>query len=308
MIGLYFNRLNTWVAASIKAATLSYFPLSATGLHARHRPAASALVRYSRMENPAILIEKRPPLAVVTINRPKALNALSSATLQELDRAFSDLQQDSSVRAVLLTGAGDRAFAAGADVRELADLPADAARDFAARGQAVFRRIETMGKPVIACIQGFALGGGCELAMACTLRVAAETAQLGQPEVKLGVIPGYGGTQRLPRLVGRGSALRLLLTGAIIDAAEALRIGLVDEVVPAAAMMARAEALALEIAANAPLAVEAVLRAVDEGLDLPLDQALDGEAGIFGNLCGTADRNEGIQAFLNKRLPSWTGR
>jgi enoyl-CoA hydratase len=207
----------------------------------------------------------------------------------------------------LLAGAGGRAFAAGADIHELAALAAEEARAFALRGQAVFRRIETLGKPVIACIQGFALGGGCELAMACTLRLAADDAKFGQPEVKLGVIAGYGGTQRLPRLVGRGAALKLLLTGAIIDAQEAFRIGLADEVVPAAELTKRAEALAAEIAANAPLASAETLRAVDEGLDLPLDLALLREATRFGALCGTADKAEGTSAFLEKRAPAWKG-
>ncbi len=260
------------------------------------------------MENVEIRLEKRPPLAIVTIDRPKVLNALNSATLRGLDRAFADLGQDESVRVILLTGAGDRAFAAGADIRELDAVVAGAAREFSSSGQAIFRRIETLGKPVIACIQGFALGGGCELAMACTLRLAANTARLGQPEIKLGVIPGYGGTQRLPRLVGRGAALKLLLTGAIIDAHEALRIGLVDEVVSAADLMTRAEALALEIAANAPLAIAGMLRAVNEGLDRPLDEAIALEAEIFGDLCSTADKHEGVQAFLNKRVARWTGR
>jgi enoyl-CoA hydratase len=211
------------------------------------------------------------------------------------------------VRVILLTGAG-RAFAAGADIRELAAVPPEEGRAFSLRGQGVFRRIETLGKPVIACIQGFALGGGCELAMACTLRLAADDARLGQPEVKLGVLPGYGGTQRLPRLVGRGAALKLLLTGAIIDAGKALRIGLVDEVVPAVELMARAEALAVEIALNAPLAVAATLNAVDEGLDVSLDLALLREAAAFGELCHTADKTEGTAAFLEKRSPAWKGK
>ena len=255
-----------------------------------------------------IRLEKRPPLAVVTLDRPKVLNALNAATLSELDAAFRDLGEDSSVRVILLTGAGERAFAVGADIRELAALTAEEGKAFALRGQGIFRRIETLGKPVIACIQGFALGGGCELAMACTLRLAADNARLGQPEVKLGVIPGYGGSQRLPRLVGRGTALKLLLTGAIIEAGEALCIGLVDEMVPAAELMRRAEALALEIAANAPLATASVLRVVDEGLDLPLDQALMREAARFAELCGTSDKTEGVQAFLDKRVAVWRGQ
>jgi enoyl-CoA hydratase len=253
------------------------------------------------------LLEKRPPLAAVTLNRPNVLNALNTATLAELEVVFADLAQDNSIRVILLTGAGSRAFAAGADIRELAALNAGEGQAAALRGQEIFRTIETLGKPVIACIQGFALGGGCELAMACTLRLAADDAKLGQPEVKLGVICGYGGTQRLPRLVGRGAALKLLLTGAVIDAAEALRIGLVDEIVPAEQLMERAEALALEIAENAPLAVAETLRAVDEGLDLPLDLALLREAARFGQLCGTSDKTEGTQAFLAKRKPAWGG-
>jgi enoyl-CoA hydratase len=253
-------------------------------------------------------LEKHAPLAVVTLDRPKVLNALNAATFAELAEVFEDLAADTSIRVVLLAGAGGRAFAAGADIRELAEAAtAERGREIAERGQRVFRRIETLGKPVIACIQGFALGGGCELALACTLRLAADTARLGQPEVKLGLLPGYGGSQRLPRLVGRGAALKMLLTGAMADAQEALRIGLVDEVVPAEQLMARAEALALEIAANAPLAVAATLRAVDEGLDLPLDAALALEAEAFGRLCATADKAEGTAAFLEKRAPEWKG-
>jgi len=260
------------------------------------------------MEFSTLRLEKRPPRAVVTLDRPKALNALNSALLAELESAFEELALDAAIRVVLLTGDGDRAFAAGADIRELSALAAEEGRAFALRGQAVFRRIETLGKPVIACVRGFALGGGCELAMACTLRLAAEDARFGQPEVKLGIIAGYGGTQRLPRLVGRGAGLKLLLTGAIIDAREAHRIGLVDEVFPAAELMARAEALAVEIAANAPMAVTETLRAVDEGLCLPLDLALLREATRFGALCSTADKAEGTQAFLEKRAPAWKGK
>lgn len=259
------------------------------------------------MNTANIRLEKRPPLAVVTLDRPKVLNALNAAALAELDAILDDLAGDATIRAILLTGAGDRAFAAGADIKELVPLTADQGRAFALRGQAVLRKLEKLGKPVIACIQGFALGGGCELAMACTLRLAADNARLGQPEVKLGIVCGYGGTQRLPRLVGRGAALKLLLTGAIIDAQEALRIGLVDEVVPAAQLMQRAETLALEIIANAPLSIAETLRAVDQGLDLPLDAALDREAACFGHLFGTADKAEGAEAFLAKRAPTWKG-
>ncbi len=258
-----------------------------------------------RYEN--IRVEKRGAVVTVTLDRPKVLNALNAATFVELDSAFDEVAADEDVRAVLLTGAGDRAFAAGADIRELAAVEDGEGRAFSLRGQAVFRKIETLGKPVIACVRGFALGGGCELALACTLRIAADDAKFGQPEVKLGVIPGYGGSQRLPRLVGRGAALKLLLTGAIIDASEALRIGLVDEVVPAAELMLRAEALAAEIAAQAPLAIAETLRVVDEGLGLPLDLALLREADRFGHLCDTADKAEGTKAFLEKRHPVWKG-
>jgi len=254
-----------------------------------------------------ILLEKRAPLAILTLNRPQVLNALNAMLLGELSLAIEDLAADSSIRVILLTGAGPKAFAAGADIAELAVLDAESGRSYAVRGQAFSRRLETLGKPVLAVINGFALGGGCELAMACTLRLAADTAKFGQPEVKLGVIAGFGGTQRLPRLVGRSAALRLLLSGAIISAVEALRIGLVDEVVPAAELMDRAEALALEIAANAPLAIERTLIAVDSGLDHSLEDALAEEARHFGQTCATRDKAEGTTAFLAKRPPVWTG-
>ena len=260
------------------------------------------------MEYVNICLEKHPPLAVVTLNRPKVLNALNMETLDELDRAFGELAMDAGVRVILLRGSGERAFAAGADIRELAALKSGDGQAFALRGQAVLRCIETLGKPVMACIRGYALGGGCELAMACTLRLAAEDAQLGQPEVKLGLMAGYGGTQRLTRLAGRGAGLKMLLTGATVGAAEALRLGLVDEVVPAERLMARAEALAREIAANAPLAIKETLLAVNEGIDLPLDLALLREAMRFGHVCGTEDQAEGSAAFLEKRPPTWKGQ
>jgi enoyl-CoA hydratase len=260
------------------------------------------------MEFTNIRLEKRAPLAVVTLDRAKVLNALNAQTMDELDRAFGDLAVDGSIRVILLAGAGGRAFAAGADIKELAALTKEEGHAYALRGQGVLRGIETLGKPVIACVQGFALGGGCELAMACTLRLAADDARLGQPEVKLGVITGYGGSQRLPRLIGRGAALKLLLTGAIVDAHEAFRLGLVDEVVPAAQLMERAEALAMEIAANAPLAIKETLLAVNEGLDLPLDLSLMREAVRFGHVCGTEDQSEGTAAFLERRAPVWKGK
>jgi enoyl-CoA hydratase len=259
------------------------------------------------MKTENIRMEKDGSVATVVLDRPKVLNALNAATFAELSSVFDELETDRDVRAVLLTGTGERAFAAGADIGELAAAEEGAGKAFALRGQGVFRKIETLSKPVIACIRGFALGGGCELALACTLRIAAEDAKFGQPEVKLGVVPGYGGSQRLPRLVGRGAALKLLLTGAIIDAREALRIGLVDEVVPTAELMDRGRSLAGEMAARAPLAIAEVLRLVDEGLDLPLDLALLREADRFGHLCDTADKAEGTRAFLEKRSPVWKG-
>lgn len=255
-----------------------------------------------------LLLEKRAPVAVVTLNRPRVLNALNAATITELSSALEDVAADPAIRVILLTGAGPKAFAAGADIAELAGLDETAGRAYARRGQEVFRSIETLGKPVIACINGFALGGGCELALACTLRLASDQAKLGQPEVKLGVVAGFGGTQRLPRLVGPSAALKLLLTGAIIPADEALRIGLVDEVVPAEELMARAEALALEIAGNAPIAIERTLLAVDSGLDRPLEDGLAEEARHFGHCCATRDKAEGTAAFLAKRAAVWTGK
>lgn len=253
-------------------------------------------------------LESHPPVALLTLDRPKVLNALNAATFADLDAAFTALAADPAIRVVLLAGSGGRAFAAGADIGELAQAATpEQGAAFSRRGHQVFRKIETLGKPVLACIQGFALGGGCELALACSYRIAADDARLGQPEVKLGVIPGYGGTQRLPRLVGRGAALKLLLTGEIISAQEALRIGLVDEVVPAAELMPRAQALAATIAAQAPLAIAETLRTVDEGLDMPLDAALRLESDRFGRLCATQDKAEGTRAFLEKRPPSWKG-
>jgi enoyl-CoA hydratase len=255
-----------------------------------------------------LAVEER--VATVTLNRPKVLNALNALMIRELDEAFAGLAEDRAVRVVLLRGSGGKAFAAGADISELAQTDAVLGEQLAGRVQRVFRRIETLGKPVIACIDGFALGGGCELAMACTLRLASGAAHLGQPEIKLGLIPGYGGTQRLTRLVSQGTALKMLLTGGMVDAAEALRIGLLDEVVSgdSEALMARAMELAKSIAEMPPLAVAAVIEAVGRGADLPLDDALALEATIFGRLCGTEDKREGTQAFLEKRRAVWVGR
>lgn len=254
------------------------------------------------------LLEISDGIAVLTLNRPKVLNALNAALLGELDTALGALAADPSVRTVILTGAGEKAFAAGADIQELAAVSAVEGQALAERGQHIFGKLETLGKPVIAAINGFALGGGCELALAASIRIASESARLGQPEVKLGLIPGYGGSQRLPRLVGKGAALKLLLTGEMISAAEALRIGLVDEVVPAADLLARARSLASAIAAVAPIAVRQCLAAVRDGYDLPLDQALAHEAALFGICCATADKAEGTRAFLEKRSPRWQGK
>ena len=255
-----------------------------------------------------ILVERSGAVARITLNRPKVLNALNRALFGELDTALDELGGDAGVRAIVLTGAGEKAFAAGADISELAQVSAVEGQQLALRGQRIFSKLENLGKPVIAAINGFALGGGCELVMACTFRIATETARLGQPEVKLGLLPGYGGSQRLPRLVGKGAALKLLLTGEMIGAAEALRIGLVDEVVPAAELLSRAEALAATIAGMAPMAVAQSLAAVHAGYDLPLDEALAHEAALFGICCATEDKAEGTQAFLEKRAPVWKGK
>jgi enoyl-CoA hydratase len=252
--------------------------------------------------------ELRPPVAVVTIDRPKVLNALNLASMAELEKVFLDIRANDAIRVALLTGAGEKAFVAGADIRELASLSALQGEQMATRGQRVFQLIENCGKPVIACINGFALGGGCELALACTLRIASESARLGQPEVKLGIIPGYGGTQRLPRLIGKGAAFKMILTGETIHASEALRLGLVDEVVAADQLLPRAEQIAGTIAGMAPLAVRDSIRAVNSGYDLPLTSGLELEASLFGLACSTSDKAEGALAFLEKRPPVWTGK
>jgi enoyl-CoA hydratase len=260
------------------------------------------------MEFENIRYELRPPIAVVTLDRPKVLNALSLQSMTELEDVFLDIRQNESVRAVLITGAGEKAFVAGADIRELASLSALEGERVATRGQQVFSLIESCGKPVIACINGFALGGGCELALACTLRIASANARLGQPEVKIGIIPGYGGTQRLPRLIGKGAALKMMLTGEPVSADEALRLGLVDEVVAPEQLLARGEQIAQTIAGMAPLAVRDCIRAVNSGYDLPLASGLALEASLFGLSCSTSDKEEGTKAFLEKRAPQWSGK
>ncbi len=255
-----------------------------------------------------LLFEKKDVIAYVTVNRPKVLNALNMATMEELRRVFTTIKGDREVRAVILTGAGEKAFIAGADISELQKHNAVEGKEYTHRGQSVLDLIENLGKPVIACINGFALGGGCEIAMACTIRIASENAKLGQPEVKLGIIPGYGGTQRLPRLVGKGVAMQLVLTGDMITAQEALRIGLVNEVVAPAELVPRAEALAKKIAANAPLAVQYAMEAVNKGMEMTLAEGLYLEATLFGVSCATEDKREGTTAFLEKRPPQFKGR
>ncbi len=255
-----------------------------------------------------ILYETKGAIAYVTLNRPKVMNALSHATWEDLEAAFTDARDDDAVRGVILTGAGDKAFIAGADIGELARVTAVQAEQSSAYGQKVLNLIENLGKPVIAAINGFALGGGCETAMACTIRIASENAKFGQPEVKLGLLPGGGGTQRLPRLIGKGHALQLILTGGMISAAEAYRVGLVNEVVPPAELLPRAEALLQEIFASAPLAVKFSLRAVNDGGDTTLAEGLALESAFFGLCAGTEDKQEGTSAFLEKRKPQFQGR
>jgi len=255
-----------------------------------------------------ILFEKKNSIAYVTVNRPKVLNALNMATMEELRTAFHEIKNDVSVRVVILTGSGEKAFIAGADIPELAQHNAVSAKEYTHRGQSVLNLIENLGKPVIACINGFALGGGCEIAMACTMRLAGDSAKLGQPEVKLGIIPGYGGTQRLPRLVGKGIAMQLLLAGEMISAQEAHRIGLVNEVTPPADLIPRAETIAAKIIANAPLAVQYTMEAVNKGMETPLAEGLYIEAVLFGAACATEDKKEGTAAFLEKRQAQFKGK
>ncbi len=255
-----------------------------------------------------LLVAKRDGLAVVTVNRPDKLNALNARTIAELDAAFADLSTDDAVRGVLLTGAGEKAFVAGADIAELATESPVGGKERAVRGQKVLERIENLGKPVVAAVNGFALGGGCELALACHVRVASENARLGTPEVKLGIMCGYGGTQRLSRLVGKGRALELLLTGEMVDAQEALRIGLVNRVVPQGKLLEEAEALLGKMIANGPISLRFTLDAVNAGLDMPLAEAQSFEATLFGLICTTEDMKEGTKAFIEKRKPQFKGR
>jgi len=255
-----------------------------------------------------LLYEKKGAVAYVTLNRPKVLNALNQRTWENLRTAFEDARDDAEVRGVILTGAGDKAFIAGADISELAQVTAVEAEKSSSYGQEVLNLIENLGKPVIAAINGFALGGGCETAMACTIRVATEHAKFGQPEVTLGLIPGGGGTQRLPRLIGKGRALQIILSGEMISAQEAFRIGLVNEVVPAAELTTRAEAILKRIFSNAPVAVKYSLEAVNKGMETSQAEGLSLEASLFGLCAGTEDKKEGTSAFLEKRKPQFQGR
>jgi enoyl-CoA hydratase/carnithine racemase len=255
-----------------------------------------------------VLYEKKGSIAYVTVNRPKVLNALNTPTWKELRTAFEDARDDAAVRGVILTGAGDKAFIAGADISELARVTAFEAEQSSRFGQEILDLVENLGKPVIAAVNGFALGGGCETAMACTIRIAVETAKFGQPEVALGLVPGGGGTQRLPRLVGKGRALQLILSGEMISAQEAYRIGLVNEIVPAADLITRAETILKKIASKAPIAVKFALEAANKGLETSQGEGLLLEASYFGLCAATEDKKEGTTAFLEKRTPQFQGR
>jgi len=255
-----------------------------------------------------LLYEKRNGIGYVAVNRPEKLNALNRKTMDELHDCFQEIERDDEVRAVILTGAGEKAFVGGADINELAVQTPVEGKELSMRGQKILDLIEHLGKPVIAAVNGYALGGGCELALACTIRIASENARLGQPEVKLGLIPGYAGTQRLPRLVGKGRALEMVLSGEPVSAAEAYRIGLVNQVVPAQDLMATAEKLAQKILANAPLAVKFALEAVNHGLEMTEAEGQFLEANLFGLCCTTADMKEGTRAFLEKRPARFTGK
>jgi enoyl-CoA hydratase len=255
-----------------------------------------------------LLYEVKDQIARITFNRPKVLNALNRQTVEELGDALNQARGDSSVRVLILTGSGEKAFIAGADINELAVRTPVDGKEFALFGQAILHRLETLGKPSIAAINGFALGGGCELALACTMRIASKTAKLGQPEVKLGILPGYGGSQRLPRLCGKGMAHELILTGDMITAEEALRIGLVNRVVEPGDLLTVAESIAKKIAANAPLAVQYAMEAVEHGMEMPQEEGLFLEATLFSVCCATEDMREGTRAFIEKRPAQFKGK
>jgi enoyl-CoA hydratase len=255
-----------------------------------------------------ILYEVKEQIARITFNRPNVLNALNRKTIEELGDGLNSARQDNSVRVLILTGAGEKAFVAGADINELAVRTPVDGKDFSLFGQEIIHRLETLGKPSIAAINGFALGGGCELALACTMRIASKNAKLGQPEVKLGILPGYGGSQRLPRLCGKGIAHELILTGEMIPAEEALRVGLVNRVVELAELLLTAEGIAKKIIANAPLAVKYAMEAIEHGMEMPQEEGLFLEATLFGLCCATEDMREGTRAFLEKRPAKFQGK
>jgi len=259
------------------------------------------------MSEDTLLLEQSDGIALVTINNPQALNAMTTATFEALAEMFDRLEKDAAVRVVLLTGAGEKAFVAGGDIRYLESLGVEGARTFAFQAQRLFDRIETFPKPVIAVVNGYALGGGCELAMACDLRIAAETARFGQPEVKLGIIPGFAGTQRLSRLVGKGRAKELIFSGEMIDAREAWRIGLVNRVVPAGALLAEARAVAATMVNKSASAIRLAKEAIENGLEMDFARAARYEAELFGLCFATADAREGLKAFVEKRPPRFTG-
>lgn len=252
--------------------------------------------------------ERKGNIFVITIDRPKVLNALNAKTVEEIGRAFAEVREDEEIRCVILTGAGEKAFVAGADINELAKMTPIVGKFVSEQGQTVFLQIERFPKPVIAAINGFALGGGCELALACHMRVASEKAQLGLPEVSLGIIPGYGGTQRMVRLLGKGKAFELICSGERIGAAEAERIGLVNKVVPADQLMAAAEELAKKIALRSPVAIRAAIEVINSGSDMPFEEGQVLEATLFGLLCASDDMKEGMKAFLEKRTPDFPGK
>ncbi len=255
-----------------------------------------------------LLYEKKDQIAYITFNRPKVLNALNRKTMEELHHILTDARDDATVRVLILTGAGEKSFIAGADISELAQCDPVSGRETGLFGQSVLHMLETMGKPSIAAINGFALGGGCEMALACTMRLASKSARLGQPEVKLGIIPGYGGSQRLPRLVGKGMAHEMILGGDMINAEEALRIGLVNHIYETAELMPAAEALAKKIIANAPLAVKFAMDAIEHGMEMPQEEGLFLEATLFGLCAATEDMREGTKAFLEKRPAQFKGK
>ena len=255
-----------------------------------------------------ILFEKKEGIATITFNRPKALNALNRKTVEELQSALLDARDDTSVRVLILTGVGEKAFVAGADIGELSQQTPVNGKDFSLFGQSVFHLLETIGKPSICAINGFALGGGCELALSCSIRIASKTAKLGLPEVKLGILPGYGGSQRLTRLCGKGVAHELCLTGEMIAAEEALRIGLVNHTYEPAELIPAAEAMAKKIIANAPLAVKFTMEAIERGMEMPLQEGLFLEATLFGVACATEDMREGTKAFVEKRPAAFKGK